>query len=144
MLSHVYTSWYSSWCLQALLYWLCAEGCSTTAPTVPNATPSQQTNHRRQGATVTYTCSQGYAFDSRTLRTTSQSTCTNQAVWSDPGACIGTAFFSDFVFFCFFFFLFNKLFFCLWRYRLYSHRRVPYPISTINTWESMRFFGYWI
>ena len=29
--------------------------------------------------------------------------------------------------------------------RLYSHRRVPYPISTINTsyaWEAMRYF--WI
>ena len=24
--------------------------------------------------------------------------------------------------------------------RLYSHRRVPYPISTINTWEAMRIF----
>ena len=97
----------------------CAEGCRTSAPTVPNATPSQQTNHRRQGATVTYTCSPGYAFDNSTRRLTSQSTCTNQAVWSDPGACIGTAFFSDFVFFCFFFFLFNKLFCCLWRYNLY-------------------------
>ena len=28
--------------------------------------------------------------------------------------------------------------------RLYSYRRVPYPISTINTCEAMRFFGYWI
>ena len=26
--------------------------------------------------------------------------------------------------------------------RLYSQRRVPYPISTINTWEAMRIF--WI
>ena len=27
-------------------------------------------------------------------------------------------------------------------FRLYSQRRVPYPISTINTWEAMR--NFWI